>query len=94
MTTAADKELKWHLALISSRLVFSRQQLTDVWKQLCRWAKDKKESRIVRVNSIQAMFELCNNNRQLKQAFDAVIQQVAMEDIPSINARLRKLKII
>ncbi len=32
--TAVDKELKWHLALISSRLVLSGQQLTIVWQQL------------------------------------------------------------
>ncbi len=91
MTTAVDKELKWHLALMSSRLVLSPQQLAIVWNQLRQWAEDKKESRIVRVNSIQALFELSDNNRQLSQEFDAIVQQIATENIPSINARLKKL---
>ncbi len=91
MAAAVDKELKWHLALISSRLALSPQQLPVVWNQLRQWAEDKKESRIVRVNSIQALFELSDNNQELSQAFDTIVRQIATENIPSINARLKKL---
>lgn len=93
ITTAVDKELKWHLALIASRLNLTVIELGIIWDKLTQWAKDKKESKIVRVNSIQTLFDLSNKNVELKRDFDLTIQEVEAENIPSINARLRKLKI-
>ncbi len=93
MNAAIDKELKWHLALISSRLNLSIQDLGIVWDKLTFWATDKKESKIVRVNSIQALFDLANKNEELKRDFSLTVQTIENENIPSINARLRKLKI-
>jgi len=91
--SAIDKELKWHLALIAARLDLTIDELGIIWNKLTQWAKDKKESRIVRVNSIQALFDLTKRNRELKRDFDLTIQEIEADNIPSINARLRKLKI-
>ena len=88
-----DKDLKWHLALIASRLELKTEELGIVWDKLTQWAKDKKESKIVRVNSIQTLFDLTKQNGELKRDFDLTIQEIEAENIPSINARLRKLKI-
>ncbi len=93
INTAVDKELKWHLALIASRLGLSNTELGIVWDKLTQWAKDKKESKIVRVNSIQSLFDLSKRNGEIKRDLDLTIQQIESENIPSINARLRKLKI-
>lgn len=93
INTAVDKELKWHLALIASRLNLTVIELGIIWDKLIQWVKDKKESKIVRVNSIQTLFDLSNKNVELKRDFDITIQEVEAENIPSINARLRKLKI-
>lgn len=57
---ANDKEFKWHLSLMVSRLDLSTIELGKVWAELTKWAKNKKESRIVRVNSIQTLFDLAN----------------------------------
>jgi len=93
INTSVDKELKWHLALISSRLDLSTEEIGTVWNKLTQWAKDKKESKIVRVNSIQTLFDLVKKNKELKKDFDLTILGIEAENIPSINARLRKLKI-
>ncbi|PID89691.1 MAG: hypothetical protein CSB01_00595 [Bacteroidia bacterium] len=93
MNMARHKELKWHLALIASRLDFTGEDSRIVWEKLTHWATNRKESRIVRVNSIQALFDLANNNEDLKKDFDLTIQKIKNENIPSINARLRKLGI-
>ncbi len=93
LNTADNKELKWHLALLSSRLDLSARDLGTVWDKLIGWVTDKNESKIVRVNSIQALFDLANKNEVLKSDFYSVIQSIENENIPSINARLRKLGI-
>lgn len=89
---AENMEVKWHVALMISRLKFSKRELEQVWFKLKAWALDTKESRIVRVNAIQAMYDLlpqCNSLAipELLQ----VMETVAIENIPSIKARLKRL---
>ena len=93
MKTAIDKELKWHLALMISRVELTSTELRKVWKYLSKWAIDQKESKIVRVNAIQSMYELSNRNKAYLEKFKSILAKVQTENIPSINARLRKLKI-
>ena len=52
-----DKELKWHLALMIPRLQLDTREFDKAWNTLTKWAKDKTNSRIVRVNSIQGLFK-------------------------------------
>ena len=88
---AVDKELKWHLALIAPRLDLALDELGIVWDKLVNWAKDKNESKIVRVNSIQSLFDLEKNNKKFEKDLKLIIQEIESENIPSINARLKKL---
>jgi putative SOS response-associated peptidase YedK len=90
--TAKHIELKWHLALIVSRLELAKKEFRRVWRILTDWAKDKKESKIVRVNSMQGLFNLLQTNQELKQDFNLTISQIEKENIPSINARIRNIK--
>lgn len=41
------------MALLVSRLKLAKSEIGKVWATLMKWALDKKESKIVRVNSIQ-----------------------------------------
>jgi hypothetical protein len=66
--------------------------LTKAWKLLTNWALDKNNSRIVRVNSIQGLFEMLKENNELTQDFDLTLTELEKEDIPSINARIRSIK--
>lgn len=90
--TAKNKELKWHLALLLPRLRLDNKELDTAWSILTKWAKDKKNSRIVRVNSIQGLFELLSLNCDLVRDFKLTLIEVEKENVPSINARIRKIK--
>jgi hypothetical protein len=90
--TAKNKELKWHLALLLPRLNLDNKELGNAWSILTSWAKDNKNSRIVRVNSIQGLFELLCLNDNLISDFKLTITEVEKENIPSINARIRTIK--
>lgn len=91
---AEEKELKWHLAQIVSRVELNEKELGLIWKILTNWTLDPKESRIVRTNSVHGLFNLLSQYPELEQDFRLTIDQVTKENIPSINARLRILKIL
>lgn len=90
--TVKNIELKWHLALLVSRLDLTKNEVGIVWKTLTDWATDKKESRIVRVNSLQALYNIVRSNEKLIQDFNLTLKEVERENIASINARIRKLR--
>ncbi|WP_340469360.1 hypothetical protein [Bifidobacterium favimelis] len=90
---AANPEFKWHLALLLSRLALTGRELDEVIDLLTRWALDKSESRIVRVNAIQSLHDLSERNPIYKVDFLAVIDEVGKEQVPSLNARIRKLRV-
>jgi hypothetical protein len=94
LNKAEDKELKWHLALLIARFKLSEKELDKVWHMLTKWARDKKESKIVRVNSLQALFNLLPQKKELQQDLLHTLSVVKEENIPSINARIRKLNLI
>lgn len=85
-------ELKWHLALLVSRLELTKNEVGWIWQILTNWTTDKKESKIVRVNSLQGLYNISINHKELIQDFKLILRKVERENIPSINARLRKLK--
>lgn len=85
-------ELKWHLALMISRLPLTEKETGRVWQLLTEWATDQKASRIVRVNSVQSLFNLLQNNIELNQDLKFTIDKILKENIPSLNARISKLK--
>ena len=93
LSTAQDKELKWHLALLASRIKLTNKDLEIVVSKLKEWISDKTESRIVRVNSIQALYNLSLQHKGLKKDFNLLVKNIRNENIASINARLKKLKI-
>ncbi|REL37738.1 hypothetical protein DYD21_08120 [Rhodohalobacter sp. SW132] len=88
---AKDKELKWHLALMVSRIDLSENELERVWNKLEAWVRDKSESKIVRVNSLQALYALSSLNKVLKRKFEIIIRDIKNENIPSLNARINIL---
>lgn len=90
--TAKDIELKWHLALLVSRLNLTKNEVGTVWQILTNWVADKKESKIVRVNSLQGLHNILQNNKELTPDFNLILKEVERENIPSINARIRKLR--
>lgn len=89
---AKDKELKWHLALLLPRLQLNGNEMGKAWNTLTKWAKDKTNSRIVRVNSIHGLWELSNQQNNLVHDFKLTLLEVEKENISSLNARIRRIK--
>lgn len=89
---AKDKELKWHLALLVSRLNLTQKELGNTWELLTKWASDRKESKIVRVNSIQGLFNLLQQNPALSQDLNLTLSEIGKENVASLNARIKKLQ--
>lgn len=93
LQTSKHIELKWHLALLITRIELDEKEFELAWNILTKWAKDRKESRIVRVNSIQSLFDLLKHKPELQNDFHLLLTSVEKENISSLNARIRKIKL-
>ncbi len=91
LRVAENKELKWHLAQLANRFDYTNAELTGVWRCLKGWTEDKKCSKIVRVNALQALYDLAKDNANFKAQFKIIVDRLKSENVPSINARIRKL---
>ena len=89
---ADNIEFKWHLALLLPRLSFTANEYNFVWETLSSWLLDQKESKIVRANSIQALFELSKQDLKAKEKLDNILKKVEKEKVPSLLARIRKMR--
>jgi len=92
MQTANHIELKWHLAQLMSRLELDEKETGIVWDKLTQWANDKKGIRIARVFSLQTLFDIQKQYPELKKDFMDTLAKLDRENIPSIKARIRKLR--
>ncbi|HWY97829.1 MAG TPA: hypothetical protein VNY36_01980, partial [Bacteroidia bacterium] len=63
-----------------------------VWAKLTSWALNKKESRIVRVFSLQGLFDLLKQAPELRVDYEQTLTTLEGEPIPSIAARVRILR--
>jgi hypothetical protein len=92
LKSAEHKELKWHIAQLMPRIDLTKDELKEVWHALVYWVLNKNESKIVRVNALQGLFDLAKDEPDLKAEFGRVVSAIEHEMIPSIQARIRKLK--
>jgi hypothetical protein len=60
---------------------------------LKKWVFNPKESKIVRVNALQSLYELSKQNESFKKGFSSIVSIVEKEGVPSLNARIRRLKL-
>jgi hypothetical protein len=92
LKSADHKELKGHIAQLVPRIYLNAEELNDVWHTLAYWTLNKNEGKIVRVNALQGLFDLSNDKPDLKTEFNRIISAIEHEVIPSIQARMRKLR--
>jgi hypothetical protein len=94
MMDHANIELKWHLAQLAPRLEFGADSLPKVWARLRYWILNRNESKLVRVNALQGLFEIMQRHERtaFKNDFRNIVAIVTQEHIPSIDARIRKLR--
>lgn len=84
--------LQWHLALLLPRLKLTDKESEYAWTKLKGWVLDKSNSRIVRVNSIQGLFEMIKLKNEWSADFKRIVAAIESEHIPSLQARIRLLK--
>jgi hypothetical protein len=89
---AKDKELVWHLALLIPRIPLTKLEIQKVWEILTNWAIHFKEGRIVRVNSLQSLWDLSIKHSEYTGYFKKLLSKIEKENIPSLNARIRKIR--
>lgn len=89
--SASNKEFKWHIAQLIPRLEMTPTEVSNVWDTLTTWVKDPSESKIVRANALQTLFDLTREHRGWDAAFDWIVKSVRSEDVPSLTARIQKL---
>lgn len=91
---AVHKEFKWHLAAMITRVKLSEEDLGTVWDKLYSWATSNQESRIVRVNSMHALFDLTMKFKDLglQHELMQVLEILDQQDVPSIKARVRMIR--
>ncbi len=86
------KELQWHIALLLPRIPYGKNEFAAVWSLLKSWAENPLNSRIVRVNALQGLYELWLSNRVMPENLKEIFVQLEVEKVPSINARIRQFR--
>lgn len=92
LRSADHKELKWHIAQLVTRIDLDKQECEDVVHILTYWARNKNESKIVRVNALQGLFDISQRHPELRETLQETMALMEHEIIPSIQARIRKLR--
>lgn len=85
-------ELQWHLAQLISQVHLTANETEIVWTKLSAWVLNREQSRIVRVNSLQSLFDISIQHPAFKNKLMAIINKLEKEQIPSIVARIKKLR--
>lgn len=85
-----QQEVKWHLAQIIPRIELNSSETDYVVRILKSWFEND-ESKIVRVFSMQAIFDLSVVNPELKQTAVDVIYIGMQSNISSIRSRAKIL---
>jgi hypothetical protein len=91
LKTAKHIELKWHIAQLATRIKLNTIEVGEVWDTLTKWALDKKESKIVRVFSMQGMYDLLAQYPELRDDYLHTVEKMKNDPAPSIAARIRIL---
>jgi hypothetical protein len=92
LKSRTNKEVKWHVAQLVPRINLTQNELKEVWGVLTHQTQNPNESKIVRVDSLQALYELSQQFPEYRKQFEQALQAIEHEPYPSIQARVRKLK--
>ncbi len=83
--------MKWHLALLIPRLDLTDNEKEIAWQTLAERVLDKQQNKITRSNSIRALYEIAERDNFYLKEFELAVNQIRKENIPSLNARIKKL---
>lgn len=91
-TTSDHPELKARLAQLIVRVTLLPDEADEVWKILQYWARNPNENKPIRVHALQSLYDLSRIYPDFREPFLEILTAVAHEPIPSLQARIRKLR--
>lgn len=83
---------QYHCISIIAKLPLTEKELGFVWDFLTQTAGQNQNSKIVRVNCLQTLYDLLPKYPELKQDFWQTIELAKQSGIPSMVARIKKFK--
>jgi hypothetical protein len=86
------KELKWHIAQLLPRVELDKDELDYVWHMLTYWCLNRNESKTVRVNALQGLFDISQVHSRFEGEFRETLAAMEKELVPSIQARISKIR--
>jgi hypothetical protein len=89
LSKSTQQEVRWHVAQMSPRLKWSKNERDQVMQVLHSYLMD--HSRIVQVSALQAMADLCQQDVACKPRVVDIIRTQMREGSPAVKARCRKL---
>jgi hypothetical protein len=92
LKTADHKDIKGHAPQLLSKITLASDELDLVWNTLSYWARNPNENKNVRVRALQALHDIASTNPELHPALNEITAVLEHEPIPSLQARLRKLR--
>lgn len=92
LKSATHNQIKWHFTLLVPRLKLTEDEFGEMWDILTTQALNKDESRIVRVNAFQALFEMQQTHTELRADLEQTLQKLDRIPIPSIIVRLKHIR--
>lgn len=84
------QEVYWHLAMMIPRTDLTKDERLYLFTKFENWF-EKDPSRIVRVCSLQALYELSDGHTSLNERFQKLHAEALSSPIPSISARARRI---
>lgn len=87
-----QQEVQWHMAQIFPYLMLNKSEINEAINILKSYYHESK-SNIVKVMSMQSMFDLSKKQGEIKPEIKEIIGKAKRSDIPSIRSRANKLLI-
>ncbi len=86
-----QQEVRWHLAQMYAYLYLTPRERNKIEKLLFSWLNSDEKSQIVKVFSLQALFFLALQDRQMLPKVRAKLEDLATSGTPSLKSRSRRL---
>ena len=84
-----QQEVRWHVALMFSRLKITKKEKSNIVNILMGYLKDK--SKIVKTFSMQALSDIAEKDNELKPQIINLIKDLVKTGSPAMQSRGKKL---
>ena len=91
LQSAADAEVRWHLAQIVPRLELDDVERTGAIERLKEYLQDR--SRIVQTFALQALVDLTEHDPTQRRLVSGLVETLTRTGSPAVRARARKLRL-